>query len=421
MCFKGGGYLLVKYPLKKYDAHSLIKVFCMEKAHSNIVVVGGGIAGLWLYRRLRDEGKQAVLIEKDALGKGQTISSQAMVHGGQRYALQGHDTKHARNIANMPGIWEDCLEGTGEIDLSKAEKASETQVMWSPGTLASKVTAFFASKTMRARVNAIKPNLYPAALQSDAFKGNVYQMDECVLEMHSVLKALVGAYTDGVYQGTITKFNREEDGFSSVVVEQDGKEIELSADHFVFTAAQGNELALEALGIKPEDESQRRPLHQIMVKGDLPEIQGHCLAADYEPRMTITTHHTKEGETVWYLGGRVSTRTTELSAAENIAQAKAELEDVFPWIDWQSKQWSTLLIDRAEPKYVMGLGDGPVVKTYGNVKICWPTKLTFAPGLSEVVMEELAEEMKEGVVVNLPLPHPDIATYPWDETQWQTV
>ena len=396
----------------------------MKKVHSNIVIVGGGIAGLWLYRRLCDAGKQVVLIEKDALGKGQTISSQAMVHGGQRYAVEGHATGHSQGLSEMPAIWESCLNGTGEIDLSAAQKASETQVMWSPGSFATKIATFFASKAMRARVTPIKEDMYPEALSTPSFKGKVYQMDECVLEMQSVLKALVGEYGDNIYQGEIKEFKRDGEGFSSVVIEQGESTVELSGDHFVFTAAKGNELALEALGVKPEDESQRRPLHQIMVKGNLPVVQGHCLAVDYEPRVSITTHKTKEGENVWYLGGRVSTRTTELSSLENIAQAKAELEDIFPWMDWQSKEWSALLVDRFEPKYVEGfggLGDGPTVKTYGNVMIAWPSKLTFVPGLSTIIMEKLEGKAQEGNVDALPLPHPKIATYPWDETEWITL
>ena len=53
----------------------------------DVVIVGGGIAGLWLLNLLRSRGYGAVLIERSAFGDGQTICSQGMIHGGLKYAL----------------------------------------------------------------------------------------------------------------------------------------------------------------------------------------------------------------------------------------------------------------------------------------------------------------------------------------------
>ena len=41
----------------------------------DVAVFGGGIAGLWLLRRLRALGFDAALFEKNSLGTGQTIAS----------------------------------------------------------------------------------------------------------------------------------------------------------------------------------------------------------------------------------------------------------------------------------------------------------------------------------------------------------
>ena len=62
----------------------------MTAPHStDIVVFGGGIAGLWLLNRLRDEGNDAILLEADGLGAAQTLASQGIIHGGLKYALGG--------------------------------------------------------------------------------------------------------------------------------------------------------------------------------------------------------------------------------------------------------------------------------------------------------------------------------------------
>ena len=49
---------------------------------TDIIIFGGGIAGLWLLNRLHNEGYQAILLETEALGGSQTIASQGIIHGG---------------------------------------------------------------------------------------------------------------------------------------------------------------------------------------------------------------------------------------------------------------------------------------------------------------------------------------------------
>ena len=72
---------------------------------TDIVILGGGIAGLWLLNRLYSEGYQPLLIETKALGSGQTLASQGIIHGGLKYALSGSLTGAANVIADMPRRW----------------------------------------------------------------------------------------------------------------------------------------------------------------------------------------------------------------------------------------------------------------------------------------------------------------------------
>ena len=60
-----------------------------REIHSDIIIFGGGIAGLWLLGRLREAGYSALLLESRALGGVQTSASQGIVHGGTKYALTG--------------------------------------------------------------------------------------------------------------------------------------------------------------------------------------------------------------------------------------------------------------------------------------------------------------------------------------------
>ncbi|MDF1765148.1 MAG: FAD-dependent oxidoreductase, partial [Gammaproteobacteria bacterium] len=93
---------------------------------TDIVLFGGGIAGLWLLNRLRNAGYSAVLLEADSLGGAQTLASQGIIHGGLKYALGGSVTDAANAIAQLPARWRACFEGSGEIDLSGCEVLSDT-------------------------------------------------------------------------------------------------------------------------------------------------------------------------------------------------------------------------------------------------------------------------------------------------------
>ena len=119
---------------------------------TDILVVGGGIAGLWLNARLRRAGYSTVLVENKALGGVQSMRSQGIIHGGTKYALHGALTGASEAIADMPSLWRECVAGTGELDLRGVRVLSDAHYLWSPGGLAGNLTSFFASKAVRSRV-----------------------------------------------------------------------------------------------------------------------------------------------------------------------------------------------------------------------------------------------------------------------------
>ena len=128
---------------------------------TDIVSFGGGVAGLWLLNRLHSEGYQPLLIETKALGSGQTLASQGIIHGGLKYALSGSLTGAANVIAGMPRRWRHCLTGDGDVDLQGVPVLSNYYYMWSDGNLRSRLKTFLGSKSLVGRVEGVKHDDYP--------------------------------------------------------------------------------------------------------------------------------------------------------------------------------------------------------------------------------------------------------------------
>jgi len=103
----------------------------------DVLILGGGIAGLWLLADLRAQGVNA-LLATDELGKGQTIASQGIIHGGTKYALTGKVTGATLAIGDMPRLWRAALQGEGTVDLSKVNVLTESQLLWTSGGIGSR-------------------------------------------------------------------------------------------------------------------------------------------------------------------------------------------------------------------------------------------------------------------------------------------
>ena len=152
------------------------------KAAADMVIFGGGIAGLWVLNRLRQLGFSAILFEPVALGGGQTNKAQGIIHGGMKYALQGVFTSEANAMAAMPERWKACLKGKGDIDLSSVPVLSKKQYLWSQGKLTAKLTGFLAGVSLASKVKSLKKNQYPTVFQHPEFKGQVFALDELVVD-----------------------------------------------------------------------------------------------------------------------------------------------------------------------------------------------------------------------------------------------
>ncbi|MCK0154108.1 FAD-dependent oxidoreductase [Alcanivorax sp. S6407] len=372
----------------------------------DVLIFGGGIAGLWLINRLNAAGYQCLLLETASLGGDQTLASQGIIHGGLKYALSGSLSSESESIAAMPDRWRAAMAGEDPVDLRNLKVLSDTQHMWSSGSVASRMTNFFASKMLRGRIEKLKRTDFPSALADKAFKGNVYKLDDLVINTESLIDTLSVPVRERLlaFDPASDTLEWNAEGLASATV--NGVRIEPAMT--LLAAGNGNPGLLEQAHkahLLEDEHSQLRPLKMLLVKHDLGHrLYAHCVGTSNKPVLTVTTHDCPDGKTVWYLGGDLAEQGVERSDEEQLAAGLAELDKLFPWLDFSKAQLATLDVVRAEPKQQsLVKPDNAYARRDRNLIITWPTKLTLAPDLGDRVMALVKEHgLQPGEPMTLP-------------------
>jgi hypothetical protein len=233
-------------------------------------------------------------------------------------------------------------------------------------------------------------------LDAAAFKGDVYRLDDLVLDVPSLVRALAEPHRQAIF--------RVDWDESALVVERGLIRIELPActlqpERLLFAAGAGNEALLARLGVDAPA-MQRRPLQQVLVtRNGLPEFFGHCLGRGTTPRLTISSHRTASGYPLWYLGGELAEAGAQWEPEQLIDHARSELSDLLPWMDLGGARWRSMKLDRAEPRQAgLRRPQGAFVDSapgLENVLVAWPSKLTLSPALGDAVERRLRQDRVE--------------------------
>lgn len=370
----------------------------MNMSHSrtliqtDICILGGGIAGLWLANLAKSQGFDLLVFDSQALGSGQTIASQGMIHGGMKYTLAGNLTGASEAIAEMPAYWRACLCGDGPVPLRDTRILSDHFYLWSSNSLASRLGTFFASKITRGRIDAVEDDRRPALLRQADFSGSLYRLEDIVLDVPSLLANLAHNLNgrcfllDQDYQ-----LQQMDDGRYQLLM----KNYEIQANYFVLTAGEHNQSLLDQLGIR-QPQQQLRPLQQVMMKHLYPyEFFGHCIGTETTPRLTISSHRLPAGDRIWYLGGSLAEKGAQMESSELIELARQELRDLFPWLNFDHAEFATIKLQRAEarqPGFVRPDQAFAELIDNTNLLLGWPTKLTLAPNMGEQMMALLNDK-----------------------------
>ncbi|MDT8428659.1 MAG: FAD-dependent oxidoreductase [Pseudomonadales bacterium] len=384
--------------------------------HAQLIILGGGIAGLWLLNRLCNAGYDTVLIEKSQLGSGQTLASQGIIHGGLKYALNGVLSPASSAIATMPARWRDCLAGTGEIDLRDCRILSPHYYLWSSSGYRSRLKTFLGSKALRGRITQLTKNEYPEFFrdaENGAARGNLYQLTDFVVDTPSLLKVLSQRWQHRIFQAREVQVQAESSSkntagtaIASLRVVGQGinekgineTELTLRAERYLLCAGEGNETLLQALRAA-QPQMQRRPLHMVWLKLKHPQPAFvHCIGDSFgmTPKLTVTSHPEPPDSAhawTWYLGGELAETGIKRSSQTQIDTARTLLTTLFPWVDTRTAKWGSFMINRAEPRVAtLQRPDTAWLSACHNYLMAWPTKLTLSPNLGDAALAALQEQ-----------------------------
>ncbi len=389
------------------------------------LIVGGGVAGLWLLDELRRDGRRVLLLESAALGGGQTVASQGIIHGGLKYTLTGLFTASADAIREMPAVWRACLRGERRPDLRATPVRAEYCHLWRTDDLRSRAGMLGARVGLRVAPARVEREAWPAALRG--CPGAVFRLDEQVVDPVGLVRDLAGQNAAHLlhYDPPGLGVERAHDGRIRTVEIRTANAAatrRVFRPRFIILAAGAGNADLRArLGLS-EPAMQRRPLHMVMLRGGLPELNGHC-ADGARTRVTVTTAHDSAGRRIWQVGGQLAEDGVSMDRDALIAHARTELAATLPGVALDNVEWGAYRVDRAEAAAGGKRPEGISLRQDGNVITAWPTKLALAPQLAAAIaarLEPNADAPATYLEAVAEWPRPAVAQPPWEEeTAWR--
>ncbi len=402
--------------------------------HLDVVIFGGGAAGLWLLDEVRRSGRSVVLLEANELGSGQTVASQGIIHGGLKYTLSGLLTPSAKAVRAMPGLWRRCLAGEQAPDLRRTKLRSAFCYLWRTASLTGKLGMLGARAGLHVTPVWLDEHERPAVLKNCA--GGVARVDEQVIDPVSFISDLATQHRElllAIDAANGLEFQVSNSGTAELVRlinPHTGEPLDIAPKAIALTAGAGNEKLLAMLG-RSKPAMQRRPLHIAMARAAadrLPVLNGHCVDGA-ATRLTITTATHSTGDTIWQLGGRIAEDGVNMDRDQLVDKAAAEASEVVCDADLSGVFWSSYMVDRAELATSGFARPADVtVETDANIITAWPTKLALAPRLAQRVVETLGEGDGDtewmAKLSDSPAgtwPRPLVAPPPWEmERTWIT-
>ncbi len=353
----------------------------------DVLVVGGGVQGLWLANDLTRRGFSVTLLTDRALGFGQTLHSHLLLHRGYLYS----DLELIKQIRESERMFrffvdEHMAEPPNRVTMYVMNRAEELRrrqtwaaadLRWAP----CKLPAVFAG--------------------GEAGHATAMATGEMWLDGEELMAALAAPVAGRLVRAAGARFEPQS---GAVVATSNGIELAFAADYVVLAAGAGN-AALAHAALRggsgrgaPVPQQLRRSQMMVVRNAELPDI------AFVHPELSLFSVAKRwDGEVVWLVSFG-SDETYEGDPAGDdppvdrarLGAGVNALARVVPSLGSSEVEWGwytglkSELRQRDRPG---ALPSGLAVETVeeGRILAVWPTKLTLAPLAATRVAEVLQE------------------------------
>lgn len=391
----------------------------MMTVETDCLVFGGGITGLWLLNRLRQQGYSTLLLHDGPLGGQQTLNSAGMIHGGLKYGLASF--RHDEQLDDMPPLWQQCLAGTGEIDLSRVKVLAQEQHLWAEPGHRAQAALYLAAHLLHGPVSKLAAADYPSLFKNLSFHGDVYRLAYPVLDPVSLVQVLSQPHQDCIYTAPRANIHIESSDkqvTTAVFIHLGDTQIRIKPRLVFYAGGEGNQQLARQIGIS-QSLMTIKPVHMLCIRHErLPLFYGHCLGAQRKQRLTISSHQSK-GTTVWYVGGEQAELGIDRDEKRQTAIILDELKTLLPWQSLQGARCKSLLINRIYPQERSLLSATRAhVHWQANNAFIWPTRLILAPNAGHQVLSRLQQDGRMPLHAQpapLPLAKPASGLPAWEQ------
>lgn len=376
----------------------------------DVLIVGGGIQGIYLARQLMNRYSVAILTDPDA--PSETFDSPGYFSAG----YEGTDVARIQPARRAAGYWKLWAESNGvPHDLAAAyavvppERDGITSRLWADATLVAKPAV--ALPQIFGRGSLIDQPAY--LLENDV-----------VMNPTDFMAKLREGLDDRIIWGTVAKWGLATDTAIDFVEVQVGEELlPITARYVVLASNVGNGTLLHGLVARFRDHANRREAGEkvrtcqavrrrltLVARGaELPLVAGH-----YGP-LQITAHPYGElGEYVWVINAPVDDRQTVLGPEDvrfdplldrdQLHTTLDQLFDIAPQVEKLAPglQWSVYTARKTEHPS-MAVPDASAVPQPAPAKLetlemegfvaVWPSHLAYAMIVGDVIAERIGQAL----------------------------
>jgi glycine/D-amino acid oxidase-like deaminating enzyme len=386
----------------------------------DVLVLGGGVQGLWLLRDLTEAGYAAALLDPNPIGGAQTLHSQGFIHHGHAYPHLDADAPQTfkRAVAKWTPLLNDAPEVVARDRAYVGFLALTNALFWQRSWM---------ERTLRFASTPQPPGFPENTLE------RIYYTPQAQIRPGKLARHLATPFESAIGHGKVelVDLSRDDSRVDAVIARVADKRIKIQPSFVVLAAGAANEALVRLPFLLKVDlpPTHTRQSFVLAVRSEGPPLPEIALLVP-DLWLFIVAQRMDDGAPIWLVSSGIDEEEMRGPFTDTARTFLQKLRLAFPTIfdgeAFAQLRFGYYLGTKVEAR-VAGNKDPPPVITAvhplerSNVILVWPTKLTLAPLASEQVLDALRKHglTPSGARVGLRLPEPTYGAERWASLELQ--